>query len=115
MVENEHIDHFGHENLPLGAIVAEVLELDRAIGVALEYRSRNPDILIVVVGDHDTGGLDLSPDSTGSLAASWGTTRHTAEMVPVFALGPGAEEFGGVRTGAEIGRALLRAVGDEGD
>lgn len=115
MVESEHIDHFGHENLPLGAIVAEVLELDRAIGVALEYRSRNPDTLIVVVGDHDTGGLDLSPDSTGALAASWGTTRHTAEMVPVFALGPGAEEFGGVRTGAEIGRALHRAVGGEGD
>lgn len=115
MVESEHIDHFGHENLPLGAVVAEVLELDRAIGVALEYRSRHPETLIVVVGDHDTGGLDLAPDSTGALAASWGTTRHTAEMVPVFAVGPEAEEFGGLRTGAEIGRALLRAVGGDGD
>jgi alkaline phosphatase len=115
LVESEHVDHFGHQNLPLAALVAEVLELDRAIRVALESRARNPETLIVVVGDHETGGLDLSPDSTGALAASWTTTRHTAEMVPVFALGPGAEEFGGLRTGAEIGRALHRAVAGERD
>lgn len=115
LVESEHIDHFGHQNLPLGAVVAEVHELDRAIRVALEYRSRNPATLIVVAGDHETGGLDLSPDSTGALAAAWATTRHTAEMIPVFALGPGAEEFGGLRSGADIGRALHRAVGGADD
>lgn len=110
LVENEHSDHFGHANLPLADIVAEVLHLDEAIRVALEYRAKNPSTLIVVLGDHETGGLDLVADSTGALAAAWSTTGHTAELVPVFAVGPGADRFGGIRSGAEIGRALREAV-----
>lgn len=113
LVENEHTDHFGHRNLPLADIVAEVLHLDEAVRVALEYRKRNPSTLIVVLGDHETGGLDLQADSTGSLAAVWSTTGHTAEMIPVFAVGPGAERFGGIHTGADIGRFLLDAVADD--
>lgn len=114
LIENEHTDHFGHQNLPLGAIVDEVLELDRAVRVALEYRAGHPETLIVVIGDHETGGLSLVADSTGALAAAWSTTGHTAELVPVFAIGPGAEEFGGIRTAAAVGRALFRAVGASG-
>jgi alkaline phosphatase len=110
LVENEHSDHFGHENRPLADIVAEILHLDAAIRVALEYRTQNPETLIVVLGDHETGGLDVVADSTGALAAAWSTTGHTAELVPVFAIGPGAERFGGIRTGPQIGRALLDAV-----
>jgi alkaline phosphatase len=110
LVENEHSDHFGHANLPLADIVAEILHLDAAIRVALEYRTQNPSTLIVVLGDHETGGLDVVADSTGALAAAWSTTGHTGELVPVFAIGPGAERFGGIRTGAQIGRALLEAV-----
>ena len=111
VVENEHTDHFGHANLPLADIVAEVLHLDAAIRVALEYRAANPSTLIVVLGDHETGGLDLVADSTGALVAAWSTTGHTAELVPVFAVGAGAERFGGIRSAAEIGRALFEAVG----
>jgi alkaline phosphatase len=114
LIENEHTDHFGHQNLPLGAIVDEVLEVDRAVRVALEYRADHPETLIVVIGDHETGGLSLVADSTGALAAAWSTTGHTAELIPVFAIGPGAEEFGGIRTAAAVGRALFRAVGARG-
>jgi alkaline phosphatase len=110
LVENEHSDHFGHANLPLADIVAEILHLDEAIRVALEYRAKNPATLIVVLGDHETGGLDVVADSTGALVAAWSTTGHTGELIPVFAVGPGAERFGGIRTGTQIGRALLDAV-----
>ena len=110
LVENEHTDHFGHRNRPLADIVAEVLHLDQAIRVATEYRLRNPATLVVVVGDHETGGLDLLADSTGALAAHWATTGHSAEMIPLFAIGPGAERFGGIHTADGIGRALLDAV-----
>jgi len=37
LVESEHIDHFGHRNLPLADIVAEMQHFDRAVRVALEY------------------------------------------------------------------------------
>ncbi|HYO46188.1 MAG TPA: hypothetical protein VEY33_05815 [Gemmatimonadota bacterium] len=71
--------------------------------VALAYRKRNPSTSIVVLGDHETD----------SLAAVWSTTGDTAEMIPVFAVGPGAERFGGIHTGADIGRLLLDAVADD--
>jgi alkaline phosphatase len=113
LVENEHSDHFGHANRPLEEIVAEILHLDEAIRVALEYRVENPATLIVVLGDHETGGLDVVADSTGALVAAWSTTGHTGELVPVFAIGPGAERFAGIRTAAQIGRALLDALGGD--
>ena len=110
VVENEHVDHFSHESFPLDRIVAEVEVLDRAVAVALEYHRRNPATLIIVIGDHETGGLALLPDASGALSAVWGSTDHSVELVPVFALGPGAEQFGGIRSGADIGRTLLDLV-----
>lgn len=110
LVENEHTDHFSHERFPLYRIVAEVDVLDRAVAVALEYQGRHPETLVVVLGDHETGGLSLLPDAGGDLQAAWATGNHSVELVPVFAAGPGAERFGGIHTAAEIGRALLDLV-----
>lgn len=116
LVENEHTDHLSHDNAPLEAIREEVLHLDRAIQQALAYRSRHPETLIVVAGDHETGGLAIVADSTrprgsdGRLIARYGTTGHSAELIPIFAIGPGAERFGGIQTNAEIGRHLMKLV-----
>lgn len=110
VVENEHTDHDSHENEPLAAIRAEVLHLDRAVQEALRYRARHPGTLIVVAADHETGGLALTSDSTGALSARYSTTGHSAELVPIFAIGPGAERFGGVQTNAAIGRHLMELV-----
>lgn len=106
LVENEHTDHRGHDNAPLAMIVDEVMAVDRAVRAALEYREERPETLIVVTGDHETGGLSLRSDS-GGYRALWATTNHTAELVPLFAIGPGSDRFGGILTGAEVGRALF--------
>ncbi|HUF90301.1 MAG TPA: alkaline phosphatase [Gemmatimonadota bacterium] len=110
VIENEHIDHLSHESFSLDRIVAEIEVLDRALAVALEYHQRNPATLIIVIGDHETGGLSLLPDASGAVAAVWGSTNHSVELVPVFALGPGADRFGGIRSGADVGRILLDLV-----
>lgn len=110
VIENEHIDHLSHESFSLDRIVAEIEVLDRAVAVALEYHQRNPATLIIVIGDHETGGLSLLPDASGAVAAVWGSTNHSVELVPVFALGPGADRFGGIRSGADVGRILLDLV-----
>ena len=110
LVENEHTDHSAHENRPLGVIAGEVRALDDAIRVAVEYRARRPDTLIVVVGDHETGGLSLVPRSGGT-EARYSYTDHTETLVPLFAVGPGAERFGGIHRNDEVGRLLLEAVG----
>lgn len=113
VVESEHTDHGGHDNAPLETIVAEMVEVDRAVRVALEYRARRPGTLVVVTGDHETGGLSILPTPQGYRAA-WASTDHSAEMVPIFAIGPGAERFSGILTSAEVGRALFAAIGADG-
>jgi len=110
LVENEHTDHSAHENRLLATIAGEVMALDDAVREALAYRERRPETLIVVLGDHETGGMSLVPTPAGELEARYGWTDHTLELVPVFAVGPGTERFGGIHGNDEIGRFLLDAV-----
>lgn len=72
MVEGSQPDWRGHANEPLDAVTAEMLDFDRAIGVGLDFQQRNPGTLVLVVADHETGGLalDLVQDSTALMATS---------------------------------------------
>lgn len=110
MVEGSQPDWREHDNEVLEAVAAEMLDLDRAIAVALDYRTRHPGTLIVVTADHETGGLAVVADSTGGYAARYATTGHTGAMVPLFAVGPGAERFRGIHEMASVGQMLLEVV-----
>lgn len=59
VVEGSQPDWRGHDNQPVQSVIDEVLDFDAAIGVALAYQRRVPDVLIVVVADHETGGLAI--------------------------------------------------------
>jgi alkaline phosphatase len=59
MVEGSQPDWRGHGNEPLDAVTGEMLDFDRAIGVGLDFQQRNPGTLVLVVADHETGGLAL--------------------------------------------------------
>jgi alkaline phosphatase len=111
LVEGSQPDWREHDNAPLAAVAAEVLDLDRAVAVALDYCARRPQTLVVVTADHETGGLAVVEDSTGAFAARYATHDHTAAMVPLFAGGPGAEGFGGMRSIDAIGRMLIDRLG----
>lgn len=113
LVETEHTDHRAHDNAPLSTIQAEMRAFDEAIRVVLDYRSRQPETLVVVTGDHETGGLAVIPDSTGVPRAGYVTSGHSLELVPLFAIGPGAGDLTGVLSNAAVGQVLLaRAAGD---
>ena len=59
MVEGGRIDHAAHAN-DLPGVIHDVLEFDRALAKAYEFYKKYPnDTLIVVVSDHETGGLSL--------------------------------------------------------
>ncbi|GAB6037101.1 alkaline phosphatase [Fundidesulfovibrio butyratiphilus] len=59
MVEGGKIDWACHANDAVAAI-GDVLALDKAVDVALGFASKHPgETLIVVTGDHETGGLSL--------------------------------------------------------
>ena len=110
MVEGSQPDWREHDNDSLAAVATEVLDLDRAVAVALEYCARHPETLLVVTADHETGGLSVVADSTGAFAAVYAGGDHTAALVPLFARGPGAERFGGMHEIDAIGRYLQESV-----
>ena len=59
MVEGGKIDWMCHANAA-ATVMAEVADFDNAVKVALEFARKNPrDTLVVVTGDHETGGLTM--------------------------------------------------------
>ena len=47
---------------------------------------------------------------SSALVARYATGNHTAQMVPLFASGPGAEQFGGIKDNHVIGQLLMAIV-----
>ncbi len=103
MVEGSQIDWGGHASSTI-YIVEEMLDFDRAIGKALEFAAKDGETLIVITSDHETGGMAITGGimERGIVKASFPTKGHTAVMVPVFAYGPGAEEFIGIMDNTEV-------------
>jgi alkaline phosphatase len=59
MIEGGRIDHAAHANDPAG-MLHDTLAFDRAISKAYKFYQAHPkETLIVVVGDHETGGVGL--------------------------------------------------------
>lgn len=63
MAESGLIDIAGHSN-DAKSIISEVQELNDAVEVALQFAKKYPkDTLIIVTGDHETGGLVVGDDT----------------------------------------------------
>lgn len=103
MTEGSQIDWGGHQNNTV-YIVEEMLDFDKAIGIALDFAAKDGETLIVVTADHETGGFNLlgGDMKTGMVKGGYSTGGHTASMVPVFAYGPGADNFTGIMENTDI-------------
>ena len=65
MVESGYIDLAGHAN-DAATNLFEVFALDEAVKVALKFAEKHPDeTLIVVTGDHETGGMTMGFAGSG--------------------------------------------------
>jgi len=65
MIEGGKIDWACHANDVVSA-TSNTIEFDNAIGKAVEFMNAHPDsTLIVVTGDHETGGLTIGYAATG--------------------------------------------------
>ena len=98
MIENTYTDYFGHGYDSLdGApntfnIVKEVQSTDEAVAIALKYVLEHPDTALIVTADHETGSTQLRDNwKTDFTAIASGSTSHSAQNVPVFAIGKGTE------------------------
>lgn len=112
MVEGAKIDYAGHANSFPGSVM-ETLSFDLAVKAALEFADSNGETLVVVTGDHETGGLTLVDGNVekGHLTARYMTDDHTPLMLPVFAYGPGASEFMGVYKNTQIFHKMKKVWG----
>lgn len=76
LVENENTDTAGHAN-DAPSLMRALWAFDDAVKVALEFQRQNPDTLLIVTGDHETGGF--SPTyAQKDLASLSGANRFTA-------------------------------------
>ena len=65
MIEGGEIDHCGHAN-DAASNLYEVMALDDAVRVAMAfYEQHKDDTLIVITGDHETGGMTMGFAGTG--------------------------------------------------
>ena len=111
MAEGAQIDYGGHSN-NVEYVVREMLDFDKLVGQAMEFVDNNPETLLVVTADHETGGLSLIDGSIekGYVHGSFSTNDHTAVSVPVFAYGAGAQNFAGVYQNTEIYTKIIEAL-----
>lgn len=111
MVEGSQIDWGGHAN-ELNYITSEFHDFDKAIAKAVAFVKENPNTLLVVTADHETGGLGLSGGNIRTFSPRGGfvTNGHTASMVPVFAMGKGAENFAGIYENTAIFEKMLAVL-----
>ncbi|HPT83849.1 MAG TPA: alkaline phosphatase [Limnochordia bacterium] len=112
LVEGSRIDRAGHTN-SLKELVGEVLMFDQVVGLALDFARENPDTLVVVTADHETGGLTITGgDPAGeNVTYAWTSTAHTGSMVPIYAFGPGAERFSGTLQITDIPVRIAELMG----
>jgi alkaline phosphatase len=67
----------------------------------MEFAFYNPDTMVIITADHETGGTGVSYRShevgeEKPIILSFSTKGHTGTVVPIFAYGAGAEEFGAI-------------------
>ncbi|RYG53851.1 MAG: alkaline phosphatase [Chitinophagaceae bacterium] len=112
MIEGSQIDWGAHLN-DAAYMTSELIDFDRAIGAALDFAQRDGNTLVIVTGDHETGGLTLTDGNikAGTIEAKYSTKSHTAVMIPVFAFGPGAERFIGIYENTSIFDKMMAAFG----
>ncbi|OOV17570.1 alkaline phosphatase [Flavobacterium sp. LM4] len=111
MAEGAQIDYGGHQN-NVEYVVREMLDFDKLVGLAMEFVDKNPETLLIVTADHETGGLSLIDGNIekGYVHGSFSTNDHTAVPVPVFAYGPGAQNFIGVYQNTEIYTKIMKLL-----
>ena len=111
MSEGSYIDWAGHSK-DAEMLIAEQLDFEETIGAALDFAEKDGNTLVIVTADHETGGLSLEKGANkDTIQLTFKTDQHTTPLVPVFAFGPGAENFSGIYENNELYHRLKQALG----
>ncbi|MDN5199877.1 alkaline phosphatase [Fulvivirgaceae bacterium BMA10] len=114
MIEGSQIDWGGHSN-DADYLISEMIDFDKAVGLALDFAEKDQNTLVIVTADHETGGFTLSSKDGNydEIDGTFSTGGHSTTLIPVFAYGPGSENFIGIYENNEIFHRVNSAMGIE--
>ena len=103
MIEGSQLDDYGHFN-QLDLLMKETLDFDQTVGKVMKWAAQDGETLVVITADHETGGLTLvnGDKQEGRVECCFSTKDHSGVMVPVYAFGPGSENFTGIMENTDI-------------
>lgn len=112
LIEGSQLDDYGHFN-QLDMLMQETLDFDQTIGAVMKWAAADGQTLVVVTADHQTGGPTVLGGDyhTGTVQVNFSTRDHSGTMVPVYAFGPGSENFTGFMDNTEIFWKIKRLLG----
>jgi alkaline phosphatase len=120
LVEGSQIDWAGHDK-NLRYLISEILAFDDAVKSVLDWIRAVPGraecTLLIVVPDHDTGGLAVTGPRTGILNGpghlvkkGWIGKRHTGEDTLIWSQGPYSEHLGRAIDNTDIFHIMKAAL-----
>ena len=111
MIEGSQLDDYGHFN-QLELLMKETLDFDQTVGEVMKWAAKDGETLVVVTADHETGGLTLvnGNKDEGRVECCFSSKDHTGAMVPVYAFGPGAENFTGIFENTDVFKKIKKLM-----
>ena len=108
MIEGSQIDFAAHDS-DSTYLVNEMHDFDNTINKVLDFAEKDGNTLVIVTADHETGGLTMI-DPNGRYTETYfkfSTGSHSPLLVPLFAFGPGSENFSGIMENTDIVKTIL--------
>jgi len=125
-IDVDQIDDGGHATAA-NLVAKGGQQLNRIVKVIEEYRATDPNLLVIVTADHETGGLTIEDPSDpktkvqgeeipkkwwhgpfkvkgaeNKISTDWTTDEHTTVAVPITASGPLAGELAGTHDNTHV-------------
>jgi alkaline phosphatase len=110
MIEGSQIDSYEHLN-DFKSTFNELRDFNTAVKTALDFAEKNKNTLVIVIADHETGGLSIPGGDFKTPVVKWTTGDHSAAMIGVFAYGPGSNLFTGIIDNFQIGKLIFKLLG----
>lgn len=110
MIEGSQLDDYAHAN-NLDLLMQETADFDQAAGAVMKWAANNGNTLVIITADHETGGLTLvGGDHKGTIVGKFSTGGHSGRLVPVYVYGPGAIDFTGIYSNADLYHKITNAL-----
>lgn len=111
MIEGSQIDFAAH-NSDSTYLINEMRDFDNTINKVLDFAEKDGKTLVIVTADHETGGLTMV-DPNGRYTETYfkfSTGSHSPLLVPIFAFGPGSENFSGIMENTDIIKTIYKTL-----